>query len=222
MITITRDSPSPEYSAALARGLADVLQPGDTVLLRGPLGAGKTLITRAIAEGLGVDPRLVSSPTYVVINQYPAPSPSQPNLQIAHVDAYRLAGGDDLDALGWDRFFDPAGTAHPWVIALIEWPERVEGSLAFGNRTSRITIEPAGPTARRITIELPDAWRDRPGAPQLIEREPITCRVTGKWVAPTSPTYPFADERAKMADLNKWFTGSYTISREINEDNETE
>lgn len=216
MPILARACPSPEATAALARGLADVLAPGDTVLLQGTLGAGKTFFTRAIAQARGADPRLVSSPTFVVVNQYPA----GPGLQIIHVDAYRLTGPDDLDALGWDRFFDEAGRARPHTLALIEWPERLGEARPAGPDVASVTLEDAGPEARRITIDLPEHWAARPHAAHFIEREPTLCRVTGRWVAPTAATYPFADDRARLADLNKWFTGAYTISREITPDDE--
>lgn len=218
MPTIERLCPTPESTAALARGLADVLMPGDTVLLTGPLGAGKTFFTRAIAEAKGADPRLVSSPTFVVVNQYPLPAPS--GAQIIHIDAYRLSGGDDLEALGWDRFFGPSGRAHDHIIALIEWPERLGEAAPSGDRTATIRLQPAGPDSRKITIELPESWTGRANTAHFLEREPTLCRTTGRWVSPTAATYPFFDERARLADLNKWFTGAYTVSREVTPDDD--
>lgn len=222
MPTITRACPSPEATAALARGLADLLRPGDTILLRGPLGAGKTSFTRAIAEARGADPRLVSSPTFVVVNQYPAgPAGGDgPRPQIIHVDAYRLAGGDDLDALGWDRFFTSEGRAHDHVIALIEWPERLGDAAPSGDRVAEVRIAPRGTDSRGVTIAVPEAWLARPEAAAFIEREPTLCRTTGRWVSPTAGTYPFFDERARLVDLNKWFTGAYSVSREISPDDD--
>lgn len=222
MITFSRELPSAEATVALGHGLADVLMPGDTLRLEGDLGAGKTFLTRAIAERLGVDPRLVSSPTFVVINQYPAASSTYPGLRLVHIDAYRLTGAEDLDALGWDRYFEPTGAARAGVIALVEWPQRLGEALPEGDRTATATIEATGTASRRLTLRLPDAWRGRALAEALIDREPTRCRVTGRWVASTSPTYPFADERARLADLNKWFTGAYTISREMTAEDEEE
>lgn len=220
MPTIRRECPTPDATAALARGLADVLQPGDTVLLTGPLGAGKTFLTRSVAEAKGVDPRLVSSPTFVVVNQYPAPSAAHPDLQMVHIDAYRLTGGEDLESLAWDRFFGPGGEAHDHVIAMIEWPQRLGDAAPGGARTASVQIEQTGPEARRIAIDFPESWLTRPHAAHLVEREPTLCRITARWVSPTAATYPFFDERARLADLNRWFTGSYTISREITPDDD--
>lgn len=217
MPTITRDSPGPDATAALARGLAEVLRPGDTVLLHGPLGAGKTFFTRAVAEAKGAHPRLVSSPTFVVVNQYPLAG----GAQMAHIDAYRLTGPDDLEALGWDRYFGPDGRAGPGIIAMIEWPERLGEAAPSGDAVAEVGLEPGGnESARRITLVLPEAWSARAAAARLVEREPTLCRITGRWVSPTSATYPFFDDRARLADLNRWFTGSYTISRQVDPDDD--
>lgn len=99
MIRIERHVASLEDTRALARDLAGVLAPGDVVLLDGELGAGKTTLVRALVGALGGDEGLVSSPTFVVVNEYPIPG----GRTLVHADAYRLSGPDDLDALGWDR-----------------------------------------------------------------------------------------------------------------------
>src|SRR5215510_12331888 len=77
------------------RRLGQLLFPGAVVALVGPLGAGKTHLTRAVAEGLGIaDSRVVSSPTFVLIQEY------QARLPICHFDAYRLRGEGDFFDLG--------------------------------------------------------------------------------------------------------------------------
>src|SRR5262245_66650234 len=81
------DLPTPDATAAFGRRLAELLFQGAVVALIGPLGAGKTQLVRAIAEGLGVaDSRIVSSPTFVLIQEYAG------RLPIYHFDAYRLRG----------------------------------------------------------------------------------------------------------------------------------
>src|SRR3954468_23171773 len=73
------------------RRLGAVLEPGDLVLLAGPLGAGKTVLARGIAEGLGVTGR-VSSPTFIIAREH-RPAPSGRGIPLVHVDAYRLWRG---------------------------------------------------------------------------------------------------------------------------------
>ncbi|MCC6428483.1 MAG: tRNA (adenosine(37)-N6)-threonylcarbamoyltransferase complex ATPase subunit type 1 TsaE [Phycisphaerales bacterium] len=216
MITVERDSSCEAYTQALGVGLASLLRGGDAIALVGGLGAGKTTLTRAIVRGLGGNERMVSSPTFVVINQYDLPAASAGHdrgiHRIAHIDAYRLSGSDELDALGWDRYFGPGSQPLPDVAAIIEWPEKLGDARPPTGAT--IAIDAVGPSSRRVAIELPDTWTERPGLDKFLEREPARCRITGTWIAPTHPSYPFADARARDADLHRWFSGEYRISRD--------
>src|ERR1700678_1503176 len=100
------------------RRLGRLLFPGALVALSGPLGAGKTHLVRAIAEGLGIaDSRAVTSPTFVLIQEYDA------RLPIFHFDAYRLRGAAEFAALGVDEYFAANG------VCLIEWADRVTDCL---------------------------------------------------------------------------------------------
>lgn len=217
VITITRESTSAAYTQALGAGFASLLESGDVVLLTGQLGSGKTTFTRAVAIGLGIDRNLVSSPTFVMLSVYPAgPGKERERPSLAHLDAYRLHSVEDLDALGWDRVFDArAGTAAPGHALLIEWPERIAEALPGAELACRVTIEQTGANSRRFRFELPKSWRERVDFEHFSERTPIACRTTGRMVSPTSPSYPFIDEQARLADLHKWFSGSYQISRPI-------
>jgi tRNA threonylcarbamoyladenosine biosynthesis protein TsaE len=190
----------------LGRALGGILRPGDAVLLTGPLGAGKTTLVRAIAAGLGIDPALVSSPTFVVINQYPIP---EADAELVHVDAYRLSGPADLETVGWDRFSDPGF----FGILAVEWPERLgdEALPAWAAAPARITLHQSGEEVRDLALDLPDAWRDRPGFDALRPRQATKCPITGRSVPGDSPTWPFADERARMADLYRWMSGQYSV-----------
>ena len=83
--------PTPEDTHALGRALAEVLAPGDLVVLVGPLGAGKTALTQGIGAGLGVrEP--VTSPTFVISRVHRGG-----RVPLVHVDAYRLGGVADVD-----------------------------------------------------------------------------------------------------------------------------
>ena len=131
-------SHSEQETAAIGRELARSLGAGDVVLLVGDLGAGKTALVRGIAEGLGVDPNEVSSPTFTLVQEY-----SGGRLPLYHVDLYRLNDPREIDDLGLDEI------AEDGVLA-IEWAERhprPPGGVV------RVQIEHAGETERRIVIE---------------------------------------------------------------------
>lgn len=216
-VRIVRDSISPDYTAALGAGLAALLREGDVIRLVGDLGAGKTTLVRALCRALRIPDALVSSPTFVFVNDYPLAAPVRGIAHLIHVDAYRLHGSDEIDSLGWDRFMLERRAA-PGHALVCEWPERIEDALPPADECVQVSIEHAGETSRRITIDLPDTFRARTGTDAFLEREPTRCPTTGVWVEPTRPCYPFAGEKERLADLNKWFTGAYSISREIRED----
>lgn len=100
------------------RMIGELLEPGDLVLLSGPLGAGKTVLAKGIAEGLGVEGR-VTSPTFVIAREH-RPAPGGKGIPLVHVDAYRL--GDDLDQLD-DLDLD---TELVEAAVVIEWGEPAE------------------------------------------------------------------------------------------------
>jgi tRNA threonylcarbamoyladenosine biosynthesis protein TsaE len=134
------DLPDLAATAALGRRLGELLFPGAVVGLLGPLGAGKTQLARAVAEGLGLaDSRIVSSPTFVLIHEY------QGRLPIYHFDAYRLARAVDFEDLGAQEYLEGEG------VCLIEWADRVADSLPAEKLSVRLTI--TGPTARKGELE---------------------------------------------------------------------
>ncbi|MBO0853997.1 MAG: tRNA (adenosine(37)-N6)-threonylcarbamoyltransferase complex ATPase subunit type 1 TsaE [Nocardia sp.] len=113
-----RELPTVADTEALGRELADLLRPGDLVVLDGPLGAGKTALTRGIAAGLGVAGR-VSSPTFIIARQHRAGAGN--SVPLVHVDAYRL-GGDlaELDALDLDADLEEAVVVVEWGLGVVE------------------------------------------------------------------------------------------------------
>lgn len=152
-MNFTRDSRSPEDTHAFGVALGRVLQPGDLVLLQGDLGAGKTALVRGVAEGMGLDSRAVSSPTFVILHEYPAPPGRTP---LVHVDAYRLTPGD-ATTLGLD-----AAPVHASMI--VEWPERLPPALLDPAAAVRIRLEVTGEETRRLHIAFPAEWASRPDA----------------------------------------------------------
>lgn len=114
---IRQVSRSAEETESLGRTFAQSLRPGDVVALIGTLGSGKTRFASGLCEGLGVTVR-VTSPTFTIINEYPAPFG-----MVAHADLYRIAGRGEAADLGLEEYFNGR------CICLIEWADRVADLL---------------------------------------------------------------------------------------------
>jgi tRNA threonylcarbamoyladenosine biosynthesis protein TsaE len=145
---------SEDDTARLGRAIAGLAGPGVVVALVGPLGAGKTRLARAIAEALGVDPAAISSPTFVLINEYAGEIP------IYHVDAYRLADPAAFLDLGITDYF--GGDA----LGVVEWADRVRSVIPPD--AWWIHLELTGPTSRSARFDPPPG--DRGLAERLAER----------------------------------------------------
>ncbi len=129
----------------LGAGIADLLAPGDIVLLRGDLGAGKTTLVRGAARALGVEGP-VTSPTFTIANQYAGRVP------VAHLDAWRLGDVDDEEmGLALEAIGDEG-------VAFIEWPD----SIAAGLPCARVAvdIDHGGGDTRVIRLTGSDAATD--------------------------------------------------------------
>ena len=116
---------------AEGRKVAARLAPGTTVLLDGELGAGKTAFVRGLAEGLGLDAALVSSPTFTIVQEYRGAA-----VTLQHVDLYRLTPAEVADLALEDLMDDR-------TVMAIEWPER-------------LPIAPPPPVVRVVLRHLPD------------------------------------------------------------------
>ncbi len=119
--------------------LADVLPAGTVIALVGTLGAGKTRLVQAVAAALGVLRDAVTSPTFMLVNEY-----AGGRLPVYHIDAYRLHDEDEFLELGPEEYFDGAG------LTFVEWADRVENCLPTD--FIRIEIEVAGDVRRQFTI----------------------------------------------------------------------
>lgn len=137
------------FGACLGRYIEEPI----TILLEGDLGAGKSVVARALARGLGVPDEIpITSPTFTLMNQYSA------RLDLYHFDLYRLADAEELVEIGFDDF------AHNRGVALVEWPERldrrdfahllirIERLSALGRRFS-LRAQGAGPEALLVALE---------------------------------------------------------------------
>ena len=135
---LTFSSQSESDTQRLGAALGAVLPPGTTVALVGPLGAGKTRLVQAVAESLGVPPRTVTSPTFVLLNEY-----TGGRLPIFHFDTYRLKDDEFLN-LGPDEYFDSQG------LTFVEWADRVAHIMPAERIV--VTFEVMGETARCIIV----------------------------------------------------------------------
>lgn len=143
----TRLTADETLTAALARMLAATMRPGQTILLDGPVGAGKTHFARAfIRARQGDAAEDVPSPTFTLVQTYDDPLGSE----IWHADLYRLTDPSELAELGLDEALTDA-------ICLIEWPDRLD-RLPDGASTVSIAAH-ADPDLRQITLIAPDAAR---------------------------------------------------------------
>jgi tRNA threonylcarbamoyladenosine biosynthesis protein TsaE len=136
---VTFVSKSVAATERFAAEFAQRLCGGECVALSGPMGAGKTQFVRGLVAGLGGDPRSVSSPTFVLLNVY-----QTTRLRVFHLDAYRVEGSADFEAIGFSELLEQRG------VVVIEWPERVAALLP--PKHISVSIGPTGARSRRIEV----------------------------------------------------------------------
>ena len=128
-------SRSADETREIGRRIGEAATAGLVVALVGELGAGKTQLTKGIADGLGVT-SVVNSPTFVLMNEHVG------RLRLFHVDAYRLGDPSDAAAAG---LFDDRQVGG---VAVIEWADRLDGWLPHERLEIRLVAEPERPTER--------------------------------------------------------------------------
>ena len=132
-------SESEQDTNRLGAALGQVIQPGAVIALIGELGSGKTRFVQAVAEALGAERKTVTSPTFVLIQEYEA------RLPVYHVDTYRLRDTDEFLELGVAELLESDG------VCLIEWADRVAEVLP--EDILRVKVDIAGPSCRLFALE---------------------------------------------------------------------
>ena len=130
---------SVEETQQLAGRLAAKLHGGECIALHGELGAGKTQFVRGLVAGLGGDPRTVSSPTYVLLHIY-----DSSRLPIFHLDAYRVGGPEDFEAIGFLELLEQNG------VVVVEWASRVQALLP--ENCIHVTLQTVDKNTRAVQI----------------------------------------------------------------------
>jgi tRNA threonylcarbamoyladenosine biosynthesis protein TsaE len=129
-----------EETLDLAEELGRNAAPGSIFALIGDLGAGKTILAKGIARGLGISDE-ITSPTFTLMEIYEGPVP------LYHFDLYRINRTEELDQLFFEEYWEGDG------VSIIEWADRALDRLPASRTT--ITIEYLNETSRSIAIEHP-------------------------------------------------------------------
>lgn len=136
----------PMETRAVGRQLAEKLRAGDVLLMYGNLGAGKSEMTRGIAEGLGVT-ETVTSPSFTVLNVY-----ESGKIPLYHFDWYRLESAEEIYELGMDEYLGGDG------IAVVEWPTQCPDAIPEDHL--KIEIVPVDENTREIRWIPQGAFRE--------------------------------------------------------------
>lgn len=136
---MTFHTDSSEETIELGKKIGSHLKAGDVIAMTGTLAAGKTTITKGIAQALGVSDN-ITSPTFCLISEYEGAK-----MPLYHMDVYRLDGEEDFINLGVEDMLYGNG------VCIIEWSEKVKKELP--KKTIYMTIVPDEKSGRNITIE---------------------------------------------------------------------
>lgn len=142
-------SHSPHDTSRIAAELATILKPGDTLLLDGPIGAGKSHFTRSAIRQMLFEPEDIPSPTYTIVQTYHTPKG-----EIWHADLYRLSDPGEIDEIGLLAAFEEA-------ICFVEWPGRMGERTPAAALTLTLSEGPEE-DSRILTFSWNDPrWRSR-------------------------------------------------------------
>jgi tRNA threonylcarbamoyladenosine biosynthesis protein TsaE len=148
--TLTKRTRSPADTAALAQVLGPALEPGDCLLLVGPIGSGKTHFTRHLIQNLMTEIEDVPSPTYTLVQCY-----ETHRGELWHADLYRLTSTSEIEELG---LIDAIETA----ICLIEWPDRMADLMPEAALQITFETDPDQAETRDLTFDWTDPkWQSR-------------------------------------------------------------
>lgn len=136
------------HTERLGERLGRAARAGDVLALWGELGAGKTVLARGVAAGLGIDAEEVTSPTFIILHEH-----ASGRIPLFHLDLYRLAQSD-LGTTGWEETLDGGG------VTVIEWPDRAGDQLPadrldvrlehIAESKRRVVLEATGPRSRAL------------------------------------------------------------------------
>jgi tRNA threonylcarbamoyladenosine biosynthesis protein TsaE len=132
---------TPEEMEEIGIELAPSLEDGCLVSLVGPLGSGKTTLTKGIAKGLLITDVIVS-PSYLLAREYHG------RLALHHIDAYRVSSFEELAEVGLDDYLPPESG-----VSVVEWPERIDGLVEASDIL--VTLEYREDGAREVSIARP-------------------------------------------------------------------
>ena len=140
---LPRTTESVEETMALGARVATMVGPGTVLALYGDLGSGKTHFVKGIAEGLGVPPAEVRSPTFTILSVY-----EDGERALYHFDAYRVQNPDEFVELGFEDYVHAEG------ITCIEWADRIPDLLPPD--TIHLQFHHVAPSERRVTLGAPN------------------------------------------------------------------
>jgi tRNA threonylcarbamoyladenosine biosynthesis protein TsaE len=142
--------------------IGETVDPPAVIGLTGPLGAGKSVLARAIGRGVGVDVEM-PSPSYNLLLRYPTTT----GTDVVHLDLYRIESPDELWELGWSQL------GAEGEVVLVEWPERAESMLPKDHWMIELSVPDGQPKLRDVEVH-------RVGSPPELAGFPMSVAISGE------------------------------------------